>query len=182
MKIAVTYENGQIFQHFGHSESFKIYEAEGKNIVRAEVIGTDGAGHSALAAVLKDKGVDVLICGGIGNGAVTALSEAGIDVYSGADGEADAAVEAYLNGDLTSAGVNCDHHHDHEEGHGCGHCGSHEDEESGCGHCGSDDEESAADTVEVMKVNQTVVVVVADAAVAAVHLNHHLKDLMWERR
>ena len=60
MKIAVTYENGQIFQHFGHSESFKIYEAEGKNIVRAEVIGTDGAGHSALAAVLKDKGVDVL--------------------------------------------------------------------------------------------------------------------------
>ena len=142
MKIAVTYENGQIFQHFGHSESFKIYEAEGKNIVRAEVIGTDGAGHSALAAVLKDKGVDVLICGGIGNGAVTALSEAGIDVYSGADGEADAAVEAYLNGDLTSAGVNCDHHHDHEEGHGCGHCGSHEDEESGCGHCGSDDEES----------------------------------------
>lgn len=170
MKIAVTYENGQIFQHFGHSESFKIYEAEGKNIVRAEVIGTDGAGHSALAAVLKDKGVDVLICGGIGNGAVTALSEAGIDVYSGADGEADAAVEAYLNGDLTSAGVNCDHHHDHEEGHGCGHCGSHEDEESGW------------DIVEVMKVNQTVVVVVAAAAVAVVHLHHHLKDLMWERR
>lgn len=61
MKIAVTYENGQIFQHFGHSESFKIYETEGKNIVRAEVIGTDGAGHSALAAVLKDKGVDVLM-------------------------------------------------------------------------------------------------------------------------
>ena len=142
MKVAVTYENGQIFQHFGHSENFKIYETEGKNIVRAEVIGTDGAGHSALAAVLKDKGVDVLICGGIGNGAVTALSEAGIDVYSGADGEADAAVEAYLNGDLTSAGVNCDHHHDHEEGHGCGHCGSHEDEDSGCGHCGSDEGES----------------------------------------
>ena len=78
MRIAVTYENGQIFQHFGHSESFKIYEAEGKNIVRAEVIGTDGAGHSALAAVLKDKGVDVLICGGIGGGAQTALTAAGI--------------------------------------------------------------------------------------------------------
>ena len=141
-RIAVTYEDGNVFQHFGHSESFKVYEAEGKNIVRAEVISTDGAGHSALAAVLKDKGVDVLICGGIGNGAVTALSEAGIDVYSGADGEADAAVEAYLNGDLTSAGINCDHHHDHEEGHGCGHCGSHEDEESGCGHCGSHEGES----------------------------------------
>lgn len=151
MKVAVTYENGQIFQHFGHSENFKIYETEGNKIVRAEVIGADGAGHSALAAVLKDKGVDVLICGGIGNGAVTALSEAGIDVYSGADGEADAAVEAYLNGDLASAGVNCDHHHEHEEGHGCGHCGNHEEasgdghcgsheETSGCGHCGSDEE------------------------------------------
>ena len=143
MKVAVTYENGQIFQHFGHSENFKIYETEGKNIVRAEVIGADGAGHSALAAVLKDKGVAVLICGGIGNGAVTALSEAGIDVYSGADGEADAAVEAYLNGDLTSAGVNCDHHHEHEDGHGCGHCGSHEDEDAGCGHCGSHEDEDA---------------------------------------
>lgn len=170
MIIAVTYENGQIFQHFGHSESFKIYETEGKNIVRAEVIGTDGAGHSALAAVLKDKGVDVLICGGIGNGAVTALSEAGIDVYSGADGEADAAVEAYLNGDLTSAGVNCDHHHDHEKV------------------MAADTVEAmkmksqVADIVEVMKVNQTVVVVVAAAAVAVVHLHHHLKDLMWERR
>ncbi len=153
MKVAVTYENGQIFQHFGHSENFKIYETEGNRIVCAEVIGADGAGHSALAAVLKDKGVDVLICGGIGNGAVTVLSEAGIDVYSGADGEADAAVEAYLNGDLASAGVNCDHHHEHEEGHGCGHCGNHEeasgdehcgshDEASGCGHCGSSEDES----------------------------------------
>ena len=91
MKIAVTYENGQIFQHFGHSENFKIYETEGKNIVSAKVIGTDGAGHSALAALLNDNGINVLICGGIGNGAVAALSEAGIEVYSGADGEADAA-------------------------------------------------------------------------------------------
>lgn len=141
MKIAVTYENGQIFQHFGHSENFKIYETEGKNIVSAKVIGTDGVGHSALAALLNDNGINVLICGGIGNGAVAALSEAGIEVYSGADGEADAAVEAYLNGDLKSAGVNCDHHHEHEEGHGCGHCGSHEHEDelncgSGCGGCG----------------------------------------------
>ena len=153
MKVAVTYENGQIFQHFGHSENFKIYETEGNKIVCAEVIGADGAGHSALTAVLKDKGVNVLICGGIGNGAATALSEAGIDVYSGADGEADAAVEAYLNGDLASAGVNCNHHHEHEEGHGCGHCGNHEEasgdghcgsheEASGCGHCGSSEEES----------------------------------------
>ena len=94
-----------------------------------------------MAALLNDNGINVLICGGIGNGSVAALSEAGIEVYSGADGEADAAVEAYLNGDLKSAGVNCDHHHEHEEGHGCGHCGSHEHEDelncgSGCGGCG----------------------------------------------
>lgn len=165
MKIAVTYENGQIFQHFGHSESFKIYETEGKNVVRAEVIGTDGAGHSALAAVLKDKGVDVLICGGIGNGAVTALSEAGIDVYSGADGEADAAVEAYLNGDLTSAGVNCDHHMIMKRG-------------MAADIVEAVTKSQAADIVEVMKANQTVVAVVAAAAVAVVHLHHRLTVLM----
>ena len=80
-------------------------------------------------------------------------------------------VEAYLNGDLTSAGVNCDHHHDHEEGHGRGHCGSHEDEESGHGHCGSDEGESDCGSG-----------CMAGAAVVVVHLHHHLKDLMWERR
>jgi len=77
-----------IYSHTTYEKSFQNLKQlklniHGKNIVRAEVIGTDGAGHSALAAVLKDKGVDVLICGGIGNGAVTALSEAGIDGYSG---------------------------------------------------------------------------------------------------
>lgn len=138
MKIAVAYENGQVFQHFGHSKNFKVYETEGNNIVKAEVIGADGAGHSEQAAALKNMGVEVVICGGIGNGAVTALSEAGIDVYSGADGEADASVEAYLNGDLASAGVNCDHHHNNGDGHGCGHCGNHDEEESGCGHCGDE--------------------------------------------
>lgn len=102
------------------------------------MIGSNGTGHGALAGLLSEQGVDVLICGGIGGGAQAALAEAGVELCSGAEGDVDAAVEAYLNGTLTSAGATCDHH-DHEEGHSCGgHCGSHEEEESSCGgSCGT---------------------------------------------
>ena len=78
MKIAVTYENGQIFQHFGHTEQFKVYEFEGKDIVNVEIVSTNGNGHGALAEFLVENGVDTLICGGIGGGAQAALAEAGI--------------------------------------------------------------------------------------------------------
>ena len=138
MKIAVTYDNGNIFQHFGKTENFKVYEVEDNKVVSSEVIGSNGTGHGALAGLLSDQGVNVLICGGIGGGAQAALAEAGVELCSGAEGDVDAAVEAYLNGTLTSAGATCDHH-DHEEGHSCGgHCGSHEEEESSCGgSCGT---------------------------------------------
>ena len=138
MKIAVTYDNGNIFQHFGKTENFKVYEVEDNQVVSSEVIGSNGTGHGALAGLLSEQGVDVLICGGIGGGAHAALAEAGVELCSGAEGDVDAAVEAYLNGTLTSAGATCDHH-DHEEGHSCGdHCGSHEEEESSCGgSCGT---------------------------------------------
>ena len=138
MKIAVTYDNGNIFQHFGKTENFKVYEVEDNQVVSSEVIGSNGTGHGALAGLLSEQGVDVLICGGIGGGAQAALAEAGVELCSGAEGDVDAAVEAYLNGTLTSAGATCDHH-DHEEGHSCGdHCGSHEEEESSCGgSCGT---------------------------------------------
>lgn len=131
MKIAVTYENGYVFQHFGKTEAFKIYDIEEGSVVSAEVIGTDGSGHEALADFLTGKGVDAVICGGLGDGAQTALEGAGIKVVSGAEGDADAAVEAYLRGELVSSGVNCDHHdHEDEEEAGCGgSCGS------GCGGC-----------------------------------------------
>lgn len=66
MKIAVTYENGQIFQHFGHTEQFKIYEIDGDRIVASEVVDTNGSGHGALAGFLMQHGVNTLICGGIG--------------------------------------------------------------------------------------------------------------------
>lgn len=132
MKIAVTYDNGNVFQHFGKTEAFKVYEVEDNKVVSSEVIGSDGKGHGALAGFLSDRSVDVLICGGIGGGAQDALSEAGIEICSGAEGDTDQAVEAYLKGELISTGVNCDHHHG--EDHDCGH---HEEEHSCGGHCGS---------------------------------------------
>lgn len=114
MKIAVTYDNGNIFQHFGKTETFKVYEVEDDKVVSSEVIGSNGEGHGALAGLLAGQNVDVLICGGIGGGAQTALAEAGVELCSGAQGDADQAVEAYLKGELVSRGATCDHHH-HEE-------------------------------------------------------------------
>lgn len=131
MKIAVTYDNGNIFQHFGKTEYFKVYEVEDNKVVSSEVIGSNGTGHGALAGLLADQSVDVLICGGIGGGAQSALAEAGVELCSGAQGDADQAVEAYLKGELVSTGVNCDHHH--EEGHSCG---DHGDGHSCGGNCG----------------------------------------------
>lgn len=135
MKIAVTYENGEVFQHFGHTEEFKVYEVEDGAVVSSEIIGSNGSGHGALAELLKNKDIDVLICGGIGGGAQAALAEQGIELCAGASGSADAAVEAYLRGELVNTGANCDHH---GEGHNCGdhedgdHCGGHE---GGCHGC-----------------------------------------------
>lgn len=128
MKIAVTYENGQVFQHFGHTEQFKLYEVADGKILHAEVVNTNGSGHGALAGFLMQHGVDTLICGGIGGGAQAALAEAGIKLYGGVVGEADAAVNALLNGNLGyNPNVHCDHH-DHEHGENSHSCGEH-----GCG-------------------------------------------------
>lgn len=120
MKIAVTYADGAVYQHFGRSEFFKIYEVEGGAVVRSEVIGTDGNGHGALAGFLKGRGVDVLICGGMGGGARAALAQAGIQVLGGVQGSADQAVADYLAGCLQSdPNASCSHH-SHGEGHACG--------------------------------------------------------------
>lgn len=135
MRIAVTYENGNIFQHFGHTEQFKVYDVEEGKIVRTDIIDTNGSGHGALAGVLSALKADVLICGGIGGGAQTALAESGIKLYGGVSGNADEAVTALIAGNLDfDPDVHCEHH-DHEHGgenhscgdHGCGHghCGNH---------------------------------------------------------
>ena len=135
MKIAVTYENGQIFQHFGHTEQFKVYEVQEGKIVASQVVDTNGSGHGALAGVLEALAVDVLICGGIGGGARMALDAAGIQLFGGVSGDADAAAEALVAGKLVyNPDVRCSHHdHHHGEGHTCGDhgCGGHHD-----GHCG----------------------------------------------
>lgn len=128
MKVAVTYEDGQIFQHFGHTEQFKVYDIEDGKVVSSEVIDTNGFGHGALAGFLLNNGIEILICGGIGGGAQVALANAGIKLYGGVVGSADVAVKALLNQELDyNPNVRCDHHgegHDHEHGN----CGSH-----GCG-------------------------------------------------
>ena len=131
MRIAVTYENGSIFQHFGHTEQFKLYDVQEGKIVSSQVVDTNGSGHGALAGVLNTLGVDALICGGIGGGARTALEAARIKLYGGVSGQADDAVQALLSGQLEfNPDVMCSHHEQHHSGEH--HCGEH-----GCGehHC-----------------------------------------------
>ena len=139
MKIAVTYENGEIFGHFGHTKQFKVYETENGKILSSKVIDTNGSGHGALAGMLSSLDIDVLICGGIGMGAQNALAAAGVELYAGASGNTDEVVASFLAGTLVKGSSNCNHHHDHGEG-GCGHhhseggCGHHDHGEGGCCH------------------------------------------------
>jgi len=128
MRIAATYDNGQIFQHFGHTEFFKVYDIEDGKVVSSEVVDTNGSGHGALAGVLNVLRADVLICGGIGGGAQMALAQAGIKFFGGVSGDADAAVEALISGELAfDPDVKCNHHGEHHHGGNCGShsCGSH---------------------------------------------------------
>lgn len=120
MIIAVTYENGMVFQHFGHTKQFKLYEITDGAVTSFKVVDSNSAGHGALATFLKQQNVDVLICGGIGAGAQNALNEAGIKFYGGVSGDANSAVVAFVSGKLSyNPDVRCDHH-DHEHGHNCG--------------------------------------------------------------
>ena len=127
MKLAVTYSNGNIFQHFGKTSQFKVYDIEDNKIVNSEVVSTNGQGHGALAGILQSLKVDTLICGGIGGGAQNALASAGIALYGGVSGSADEAVDALLAGNLAyNPAVHCNHHghgHGHGEGHTCGNHG-----------------------------------------------------------
>ena len=143
MNIAIPYENGSIFQHYGKTEEFKIFETQDGKIQASGVVKTLGSGHGALAGFLQDYNVDAIICGGIGDGAKNALTQAGIQIYAGVEGNVGAAVQAFLEGTLqyvkepTCGCGGHDHHHDHGEG-GCG-CGGHDHHhdhgEGGCG-CG----------------------------------------------
>ena len=127
MRIAVTYENGEIFQHFGHSEQFKLYDVEDGKIMKDQVVVTNGSGHGALAGFLQAADVDVLICGGIGMGAQMALADAGIRLYAGVQGSADDAAKALVEGKLSyDPDAHCNHYGHHHDGD-CGHdhCAEH---------------------------------------------------------
>lgn len=131
MRIAVTYENETIFQHFGHTEQFKIYDISDGNVVTSEIVNTNGSGHGALADFLHNLQVDVLICGGIGGGAKIALADAGIKLYGGVSGNADEAVRAFLSHTLTfNPDVMCSHHEGNQHN---GTCGEHGCNEHNCG-------------------------------------------------
>lgn len=129
MKIAVTYENGQVFQHFGHTQQFKIYDVEDGKVTSSRILDTNGSGHGALAGLLGEEHINVLICGGIGGGAQNALAEAGIQLYGGTSGDTDKVVQSFLDNNLDfDPDVHCDHHGEEHHGscgeHGCGehHC------------------------------------------------------------
>ena len=136
MRIAVTYEDGMIFQHFGHTEQFKIYDVEDGKVIASEIVSSNGSGHGALADLLRNINVDVLICGGIGGGAKAALADSGIELYGGVSGNADDAVRAFLSNTLAfNPDVMCSHHEGH---HHEGECGENGCAQHKCGehHCG----------------------------------------------
>lgn len=129
MRIAVTFENGMIFQHFGHSEQFKLYDVENGSIKNEQIVDTNGSGHGALAGFLQAAKVDALICGGIGRGAQLALADAGIKLYAGVQGSADEAAKALAHGNLTyDPNAHCDHHEHHDGNCGHEHCADHNGE------------------------------------------------------
>lgn len=126
MIIAVTYENGMVFQHFGHTAQFKLYTVENNAIKESRLLPTGVSGHGALAGLLEAAGVNTLICGGIGAGAKDALAKCGITIFPGVTGNADQSVQALLSGTLHFVpDVLCSHHH--ENGHSCG------EDKHGCG-------------------------------------------------
>lgn len=157
MRVAVTYENEEIFQHFGRTAQFKLYDVENNEITSTEVVDTNGNGHGALTGILSAMKVDVLICGNIGGGAQVSIEQAGIKLCGGVCGSADKAVEDLLADKLeANLEKHCDQHGRHHGGghhcgenkHGCagnegkshcgkgGHCGDgkHGPAESGEGH------------------------------------------------
>ena len=129
MKIAVTHEQGGLIcQHFGQTKQFKVYTVADGAILDSAVIGTGDKEHCAVVDVLKTERADVLICGGLGQGAIAKVTGAGIKLYPGVTGVADDAVKALLAGTLDfnpDAVCSEDHAHHHEHGHEHGHCGGH---------------------------------------------------------
>jgi len=129
MKIAVASNGDLVTEHFGHCEVFHIYHENESEIVHHERIPNPGHRPGFLPNYLNDLGVNVIISGGMGGGAIDIFNEKNIEVIVGAKGFSIDAAQEYLKGNLKSTGSVChshDHGHDHEHGHGHqGSCGSH---------------------------------------------------------
>ena len=118
MKIAVASEGTQVTEHFGHCESFIVFDVVNEAIVKQESVPNPGHRPGFLPNFLADRGVNVIISGGMGGGAVEIFNERNVEVVVGASGEAKNAVERYLNGELKTTGSVCHEHQHHDE---CGH-------------------------------------------------------------
>ena len=119
MKIAISSDRGMVTQHFGHCEHFHIYEVDGKKVVSSEKVKNPGHRPGFLPVFLHEQGVNVIISGGMGGGAIEIFNEKNIEVIIGAQGELENTINSYLSGELKSTGSVC---HDHmHEGDGCGH-------------------------------------------------------------
>lgn len=128
-RIAIPYEDDKVFQHFGHSEKFKIYTFVGSDLAGSEVVDTNGQGHGAIVEFLKSQDVQAVICGGIGSGAREGLEAAGMFVFGGVTGECDAVITDWFTGTLKyDPDAACSHHEHSGDEHHCG--------DGGCGHCG----------------------------------------------
>ncbi len=128
MKIAIPIENEDIFQHFGHATKFRIYDVMDDGSKTMTEVDAAGEGHDATAQWLKTMDVQMVLCGGVGEGAVSALRENGILLYSGASGNAEQCLDAFLRyAEQYESGATC-------QGHGGGGCGG--GCSGGCGGCG----------------------------------------------
>jgi len=114
-RIAVASENGMVCGHFGHCESFMLFDSQDNVIKNVETIPNPGHRPGFLPVFLNDKGTNVIIAGGMGGGAVDIFNELGIEVVVGATGDARKSVQAYLDGELESTGSVCHEHQHHDE-------------------------------------------------------------------
>lgn len=125
MKIAIPYNEGNVFEHFGRTKSFKVYDLQNGVIENTVFINADGSGHSELISMLKSVDVELVLCGGIGGKAIQMFNNLGIDVYTGATGNTDDVLRGFMDGSLKLNNTStCDHHHDDSEEHSC-HCHDH---------------------------------------------------------
>ena len=119
MKIAVPYEDGKVFQHFGRAREIKLYTVENGAVTAAHLVTNEAEGHGAVTRLLKELGVNIVICGNIGGCAQKAVRESGMELYAGVIARADDAVNAFLSNNLAyDPEVGC-HEFDDDHNHTC---------------------------------------------------------------